>query len=53
MAVKKLLIAMLRWIGRIMLVVLFLFLGLIAYMLVRESITRSKYRAEYPHQARW
>ncbi len=38
---------MLRCIGRILLVALILFLGLIAYMLVRESIARSKYRAEY------
>ncbi len=48
MRAKRLLIAILRWIGRILLVVLILFLGLITYMLVRESIARSKYRAEYP-----
>ena len=46
--IKKLLVATLRWIGRIALVVLILFLGLIAYLLIRESITRSQYRAEYP-----
>jgi pimeloyl-ACP methyl ester carboxylesterase len=48
MRVKRLLIAILRWSGRVLLVGLCLFLALIAYLLVRESITRSKYRAEYP-----
>jgi pimeloyl-ACP methyl ester carboxylesterase len=45
---RRLLIAILRWSGRVLLVGLCLFLALIAYLLVRESITRSKYRAEYP-----
>jgi pimeloyl-ACP methyl ester carboxylesterase len=45
---KKFLISFLRWVGRILLVGLVLFLGLIAYLLVRETITRSKYRSEYP-----
>ena len=48
MRAKRLLIATLRWGGRIFLVILILFLGLIAYMLVREAIARSKYQAEYP-----
>jgi pimeloyl-ACP methyl ester carboxylesterase len=45
---RRLLIAILRWSGRVLLVGLCLFLALIAYLLVRESIARSKYRAEYP-----
>lgn len=48
MKAKKAPIAILRRVGRIVLVGLCLCLGLIAYMLVRESIARSKYRAEYP-----
>jgi pimeloyl-ACP methyl ester carboxylesterase len=48
MRVRRLLIAILRWSGRVLLVGLCLFLALMAYLLVRESITRSKYRAEYP-----
>ena len=48
MRAKSLLIATLRWGGRIGLVILILFLGLITYMLVREAVARNKYRAEYP-----
>jgi pimeloyl-ACP methyl ester carboxylesterase len=48
MRVKKFLMIILRWAGRISLVGLFLFLGLIVYLLVRESVIRNKYRAEYP-----
>jgi pimeloyl-ACP methyl ester carboxylesterase len=48
MRVRRSLIAILRWSGRVLLVGLCLFLALIAYLLVRESIARSKYRAEYP-----
>jgi pimeloyl-ACP methyl ester carboxylesterase len=48
MTAKKGLITALRWGGRILLIGLCLFLGLIAYLLIRELITRSKYRAEYP-----
>jgi pimeloyl-ACP methyl ester carboxylesterase len=48
MKAKNLLIATLRWMGRVVLVVLILFLGLIIYLLIRESIARSKYLAEYP-----
>ena len=48
MEAKKPLLAILRWVGRILVAVLILFMGLVAYLLVRESITRSKYRAEYP-----
>ncbi len=48
MKTKKLLTAILRWSARIFLVALTLFLGLIIYLLVQESITRSRYRAEYP-----
>ena len=42
------LITILRWSGRIFLGALVLFLGLIIYLLVRESLARNKYRAEYP-----
>ena len=48
MRVKGLLIAIVRWIGRISAVGLILFLGLIIFLLFRESITRNKYRADYP-----
>ena len=48
MKAKRGLTSILRWGGRIVLIGLCLFLGLIAYLLIRESITRSKYRAEYP-----
>jgi hypothetical protein len=48
MRVRRSLIAILRWSGWIFLGVLILFLALIAYLLVRESMARSKYRAEYP-----
>jgi pimeloyl-ACP methyl ester carboxylesterase len=48
MRAKRLLIAILRWVGRILLVGLCLFLSLIIYLLVRESLTRSNYQAEYP-----
>ncbi|MBU0495722.1 MAG: alpha/beta hydrolase [Chloroflexi bacterium] len=48
MKAQRLLAALLRWGGRVLLVGLCLFLGLIAYLLIQESITRSKYRAEYP-----
>ena len=41
-------ITLLRWTGRTVLVALILFFGLIVYRLVRESIARSKYRADYP-----
>jgi pimeloyl-ACP methyl ester carboxylesterase len=46
------LIAVLRWVGRISLVVLILFLSLISFMLIRESVVRSKYRTEYPPPGR-
>jgi pimeloyl-ACP methyl ester carboxylesterase len=52
MKAKMLLNATLRWTGRIVLAALILFLGLIAYMLIRESIARNKYRAEYPPPGR-
>ena len=45
---KGILISIVRWIGRILLGVLIALLVLIAFLLIRESITRSKYRAEYP-----
>jgi pimeloyl-ACP methyl ester carboxylesterase len=50
--VKRLLTATLRWVGRILVLALILLLSLIVYLLVRESITRSKYRAEYPPPGR-
>jgi pimeloyl-ACP methyl ester carboxylesterase len=52
MKVKELLITTLRWTERIALAVLILFLGLLAYLLIREAIARSKYRAEYPPPGR-
>jgi pimeloyl-ACP methyl ester carboxylesterase len=48
MRAKRLVTIILRWVGGILLVGLFLVLGLIAYLLVKESVTRNKYRAEYP-----
>jgi len=48
MRLKKELIAILRWTGWIFLAGVILFLGVIVYLLVRESITRTKYRSEYP-----
>lgn len=48
MNARNLLIVILRWAGRILVVVLCLFLVFVVYLLVRESITRSKYRTEYP-----
>ena len=48
MRAKRLLIAILRWAGRILLGGLVLFLGVIVYLLIREVIARNKYRAEYP-----
>jgi pimeloyl-ACP methyl ester carboxylesterase len=49
---KKPLTTILRWIGRIVLVALILFLGVLAYLLIRESIARGKYRAKYPPPGR-
>jgi pimeloyl-ACP methyl ester carboxylesterase len=48
MKAKRLVKIILRWVGRILLTGLFLVLGLIAYLFVKESVTRNKYRAEYP-----
>jgi len=39
---------MFRWVGRILLVTLILISGVIAYLLIRESMARSKYRTAYP-----
>jgi pimeloyl-ACP methyl ester carboxylesterase len=36
------------WVGKILLGILVLFLGLIIFGLIREAITRNKYRAELP-----
>jgi pimeloyl-ACP methyl ester carboxylesterase len=44
----QLLRVILRWAGWILLVALVLFVGLIAFMLIRESMARSEYRAAYP-----
>jgi pimeloyl-ACP methyl ester carboxylesterase len=46
--VRKVLIAILRWIGWIFLAGLIFFLGLVIYLLVREHTTRNKYREDYP-----
>lgn len=48
MNVKKLSFALLRWVGWVLLIALILLLSLITYMLIRESIARSKYRTAYP-----
>jgi len=48
MRVKELLIPIIRWSGRIILVGLILFLGVIIFLLFRESVTRGKYRVDYP-----
>jgi len=45
---KKTLLAILAWSGRILLGVLGLFVGLILILLIREAIARNRYRAEYP-----
>ena len=45
---KRPLVTLLRWGGRALLVGLGLFLGLIVYLLIRESVTRARYRAEFP-----
>lgn len=47
MRVKRRSIAMLRRVGRISLIALILFLGLITYLLIREAIARSNYRTAY------
>jgi pimeloyl-ACP methyl ester carboxylesterase len=52
MKVKRLLTPILRWAGRIALAVPILFLGLTVFLLIRESIARSRYRAEYPPPGR-
>jgi pimeloyl-ACP methyl ester carboxylesterase len=52
MRIRGLAISTLRWIGRTLLVVLILFLALIIYLWVRESILRNRYRAQYPPPGR-
>jgi pimeloyl-ACP methyl ester carboxylesterase len=47
MRISGLAVSILRWIGRTLMVVLLLLLGLIIYLLIRESITRTRYRAQY------
>ena len=47
MKAKGLLIAIFRWVGRILLGGLSLVLVLIIYLLVREAIVRNKYRVEF------
>jgi pimeloyl-ACP methyl ester carboxylesterase len=48
MTAKQALNASFRWIGRILLIVLILAIGVLVYLLVREAIARRSYRAEYP-----
>jgi len=52
MKVKRLLITILRWAGQILLGGLSLVMVLIVYLLIRETIARNKYRAEYPPPGR-
>jgi len=40
--------AMTRWVKRIMLAALMLFLALIAFLLINEAFARRKYWTEYP-----
>lgn len=47
MKTKRLPKTIFRWGGRIVLIGLCLFLSLVVYMLIRESVARNKYRAEY------
>ena len=48
MKAKNPFITILVWAGRLWLVVLCLFVALAAYLLIQESITRSRYRTAYP-----
>ena len=41
-------IAALGWIAKLLLVALLLLLGGLGFLLVRESVTRNRYRAEHP-----
>ena len=51
---KSPLVTLLRWGGRVLLVGLCLFLGLIVYLLIRESVTRARYRARLsPTGSKW
>jgi pimeloyl-ACP methyl ester carboxylesterase len=52
MRARGLAISALRWIGRTLLVVLILVLALIIYLLIRESIIRKEYRAQFPPAGR-
>lgn len=45
-------IAIVRWVGRISLIALCLFLGIMAYLVVQESSARSKYLTAYPPPGR-
>ncbi len=47
MTVKKTLFVIIRWIGRVFLVLFLLFFGLVIYNLIREVVDRHKYLAEY------
>lgn len=48
MTVKKILFVIIRWIGRIFLVLFLFFFGLVIYNLIREVVARHKYLVEYP-----
>jgi pimeloyl-ACP methyl ester carboxylesterase len=48
MSTKRIVKGIFRWIGRIILGLLILLLGLVAYLLVKEAITRKNFLAEYP-----
>jgi pimeloyl-ACP methyl ester carboxylesterase len=52
MTPKRVLVTILRWAGPIFLGIVILLLALILYGLIRESVARSKYRAEYPPPGR-
>lgn len=52
MKARRLAISVLLWIGRTLLVLLILFLGLIIYLWIRESVARNRYQAQYPPPGR-
>ncbi len=53
MRVRRLLTSTLRWTGRISLVVLTLFLGLLAYLLVSSLLLETNTEGNTPHPVKW
>jgi pimeloyl-ACP methyl ester carboxylesterase len=48
MSTKRILKGIFRWVGRTFLGLLILLLGLVVFLLIKETITRKNYLAEYP-----